>query len=247
MKTASAPYALSRTLPISAHSEPGKRYILTIRDLPKEEKPREKLLSVGPGALSLQELLAVLLSAGTRKEEILAMTARITREYGERSLLSQTDAKAMARDLDIPLGKAMQVVAAGEMGRRFFRRDRNGAPVIRTAREVFDYTVDMRALPKEHLRGIYLNGHYQVIHDEVISIGTVDANIVHPREIFRPAISVGAAAVILIHNHPSGILKPSQEDIEVTRRVANVGKAVGIELVDHIIVTEEGYTSIPLT
>ena len=235
------PYNLSVKLPLSRQD---KRYLLTIRDLPQEEKPREKMMSLGPGALSLYELLAILLNTGTKKEGVLEMTSRISREYGEKSLFSQIDSKTMAKDLDIPLGKAQQIVAVGELGRRFFKRDRNGSRVIRTAKEVFDYVSDMRNLPKEHLRGIYLNGHYQVIHDEVISIGTVDANIVHPREIFRPAISVGAAAVILVHNHPSEILSPSSEDILVTEQVAKVGELMGIELVDHIIVSKNGYRSI---
>lgn len=220
--------------------------MLTIRDLPQEEKPREKMLSRGPGALAPHELLAVLLNTGTRKEGILEMTSRILREYGERNALFQTDAKQMARDLDIPLAKALQIAAVGELGRRFFQRDRNGSPVIRTAREVFEYVGDMRHLPKEHLRGLYLNSHYQVIRDEIISIGTVDANVIHPREVFRPALSCSAAAVILVHNHPSGVLEPSKEDTLITRQIAEAGKLMAIELIDHIIVASGGFTSIAL-
>lgn len=225
---------------------PGKRYVLAVRDLPEEDKPREKLIARGPGALSPMELLAVVLGQGTRKEGVLAMTARIAREYGERNILSQTDAKAMARDLDIPLIKALQIVAVGELGRRFFMPKRNGSSVVRTARDAFEYVADMRNLSKEHLRGIYLNAHYQIIHDEIISIGTVDINIVHPREVFRPAISCSAAAIILVHNHPSGIIKPSAEDRAVTLQIAQAGKLVGIELVDHIIVTAKEFASIPI-
>jgi len=224
----------------------GKRYTLTIRDLPDEDKPREKLLARGPGALTPQELLAIVLEKGTRKEGVLAMTARIVREYGERSVLNHTDAKLLARDLDIPLGKAMQIVAVGELGRRFFERSKNGAAVIRTAKDVFEYIIDMRTLSKEHLRGIYLNAHYQVIHDEVISIGTVDANIVHPREVFRPALSCSAAAVVLVHNHPSGVLEASAEDRRVTKQIKDAGALIGIELIDHIIVTADAFASIPL-
>lgn len=224
----------------------GKRYTLAIRDLPDNEKPREKLRSHGPEALLLAELLAVVFGQGTRKEEVLAMAMRIAREYGERNIFSQKDAEAMSRDLDIPIVKAMQIVAVGELGRRFFAPTRNGATVIRTARDVFEYVADMRALKKEHLRGIYLNAHYQVVHDEIISIGTVDANIIHPREVFRPALSCSATAVILTHNHPSGILTPSKEDRVVTSQIAAAGKLIGIELVDHIIITAEGFESIPL-
>ncbi len=222
----------------------GKRYVLRVRDLPAEQKPRERLLTEGPGALSTAELLAVVLSTGTKKEEILTMTNRIMKEYGERSVLLSTDAKALAADLDIPLGKAEQIVACGELGRRYFRRSQNGAPVIRTAKDVFEYTMDMRNLSKEHLRGLYLNTHYQLVHDETISIGTIDANIVHPREVFRPALAHSAAAVILVHNHPSGNAEASMADQEVTRQLSEAGMLLGIDLIDHVIVTADSFTSI---
>lgn len=227
-----------------AQYETGKRYILTIRDIPDKDRPREKLLAHGPGALTPQELLAIVLEKGTRKEGVLEMTERIVREYGERNVFVNTDAKKLAHDLGIPLNKAMQIVATGELGRRFFERSRNGAAVIRTADDAFEYTADMRALKKEHLRGIFLNAHYQVVHDEIISIGTVDANIVHPREVFRPAISCSAAGVVLVHNHPSGILEPSAEDRRVTKQIKEAGSLIGIELVDHLIVTADGFKSI---
>jgi DNA repair protein RadC len=223
----------------------GKRYTLRVRDLPSEDKPREKLLSAGPGALSTADLLAVVLSTGTKKEEVLTMTHRIMHEYGERNILLSTDANALSIDLDIPLGKAMQIIACGELGRRYFRRTKNGAPVIRTAKDVFDYVVDMRNLSKEHLRGLYLNTHYQLVHDETISIGTVDANIVHPREVFRPALAYSAAAVILVHNHPSNNVDASTADREITRQLTDAGALLGIDLIDHVIVTADAFTSIP--
>lgn len=221
-----------------------KPYALTIRDLPDNERPREKILSAGPSALTPKELLAIVLEKGTRKEGVLEMTERIVREYGERNVFANTDAKKLARDLEIPLGKAMQIVAVGELGRRFFEHNRNGFAVIRAAKDAFEYAVDMRLLKKECLRGIYLNAHYQVVHDEIISIGTVDASIVHPREIFRPGICSSAAGVILIHNHPSEILEPSAEDRRVTKQVKEAGALIGIELIDHLIVTGKGFRSI---
>jgi DNA repair protein RadC len=224
-----------------------KQYVLTIRDLPHDEQPREKLLLHGPAALSIDELLAVLLVTGTKKEGILAMSNRIIKEYGEKSLLSSTDAKALAADLSIPLNKATQIVACGELGRRFNRKSRNGAPVIRTAEDVFAHTVDMRNLTKEHLRGLYLNAHYQLVHDETISIGTVDANIVHPREVFRPALAYSAAAVILVHNHPSGNPAPSDADITMTAQLREAGALLGIDLIDHVVVTADTFISIEHT
>lgn len=221
-----------------------KRYVLTIRDLPDNERPREKLLSRGPTALASKELLAIILEKGTRKEGVLETTERIVREYGERNVFVNTDAKKLSQDVGIPLNKAMQIVAVGELGRRFFERNKNGAAVIRTAEDAFEYASDMRSLKKEHLRGIYLNAHYQVVHDEIISIGTVDANIVHPREVFRPAISCSAAGIILVHNHPSGVLEASTEDKKVTKQIREAGALIGIELVDHLIVSDNGFKSV---
>jgi DNA repair protein RadC len=103
---------------------------------------------------------------------------------------------------------------------------------------------NMEQLSKEHLRGLYLNTHFKLIHDEVISIGTINANIVHPREVFKPAIEYGAAAVIVAHNHPSGVVKPSDADIEVTKQLAAVGSVIGIPLIDHVIIGRGKYASI---
>lgn len=243
MSTFSTPYALTHTSPILSETE--RTYVLSIHDLPNEEKPRERLLEHGPKALSTTELIAVLLSVGTAKENVLSMASRITREYGERNVMQESDPQRLAREIGVPIGKAMQVVAAAELGRRFFARNDKALPVVRTARDVYDYVVDMRQLPKEHLRGLYLNAHYKVIRDEVISIGTIDANLVHPREVFRPALEHAAAAVILVHNHPSGELAPSAADTKVTEQVVEAGRLLGIELVDHIIVTKDGFVSVP--
>jgi len=105
----------------------------------------------------------------------------------------------------------------------------------------------MRTLSKEHLRGIYLNAHHKVIHDEVISIGTVNANIIHPREVFKPALEYSAAAVVLVHNHPSGEVGPSDADVDVTKQLIEAGKLLGIALVDHVIVTKDTFQSIALS
>lgn len=239
----SSPYPRARPPLTLADGE--RTYFLTINDLPCEERPRERLLSGGPSMLSTPELLAVLLSTGTTREGVLAMAHRIMTEYGERNLMQETDPERFAREVGIPVGKAMQIIAASEMGRRFFAKNEAGAPVVRTARDVFEYVVDMRTLPKEHLRGLYLNGHYKVIRDEVISIGTLDSNMVHPREVFRPALEYAAAAVILVHNHPSGVTDASQADVDVTRQLIEAGALLGIELVDHVIVTKASYASVP--
>lgn len=221
-----------------------KQYTLTIKDMPTEDKPREKLAHYGPSALSVQELVAVILTTGTKKEGVMSMASRIIKDYGEKTLAGQRDAAAMAKDLDIPLIKAMQIVACAELGRRFFDKSISGPQTIRTAKDVYDYLYDMRNLPKEHLRGIYLNTHHRIVHDEVISIGTINGNLIHPREVFKPAIEHGAAAVILAHNHPSGIVTPSQADIEITKHIIEVGKIIGIPVVDHVIIVADKFISI---
>ena len=238
-------YRLSKKIPISIDdSSVFPPYILAFRDVPDDMRPREKLMREGPTTLSLPELLAVMLTAGTKKEDIMAMCNRILKQYGEKSLSGERDPKRLSKELKIPIVKAHQIVASVEFGRRLFEPNPSRAKTIRTARDVFEYTKNMRDLPREHLRGIYLNQHSKVIHDEVISIGTVDAHLIHPREVWKPAIDYGAVAVILVHNHPSGNIKPSKADIEITEQLAAVGRILGIELIDHVIVSSKGFTSL---
>ncbi len=221
-----------------------RAYDLKLRDLPDDEKPREKLLQNGPEALSTVELLAIVLSVGTKKEGVLEMASRMIREYGERSLATITDAKKISEDLDIPIIKAIQLVASAELGKRFFKKGTGELAVIRSAKDVYEYAREMENYPKEQLRGLYLNTHHKVVHDEVISIGTINSNIIHPREVFRPAIQYGAVAVVLVHNHPSGIAKASKADIEITEQLVKAGKLVGINLVDHIVIAGGSYSSV---
>ncbi len=243
--TTQSPYTLrDNNLLMLASSEGKKEYVLTFRDLPDTDKPREKLLAYGPNKLSNKELLAVVLVTGTQKEDVLSLSERILKEYGQHSLSMMTDPKRISKDMDIPIVKAMQLVACGELGRRFFSKKETGLPTIRIAEDVYEYTKDMRELSREHLRGIYLDTHQRVIHDEIISIGTINSNIVHPREVFKSAIEYNAAAIILVHNHPSGMEAPSTSDIEVTKQIIEAGKILGINLLDHVIVTKNGFMSV---
>ncbi|MEI6304704.1 MAG: DNA repair protein RadC [Candidatus Taylorbacteria bacterium] len=219
-------------------------YILTIHDLPSEEKPRQKLMSQGPQSLTMRELLAVALNTGSTKEDVIEMSNRIMKEYGEKTILSETDPEHLSSDLDIPIGKACIIVAVGEIVRRQTDKSQAGFVNIRNAQDVFDYLQDMRNLPKEHLRGLFLNSHSRIIRDEVISIGTVNSNIIHPREVFRAGIECNAAAVVLAHNHPSGEVTPSSEDIEITNQLVQAGKILGITVLDHVIITKDKFISI---
>lgn len=220
------------------------RYVLRVRDLPLEDKPREKLLSAGPSNLTHVELMAVLLGVGTRKEEVMTMASRILREYGERAIMNERNPQRLAESLDIPLAKACQIVACFELGRRSYQ-DRAGKPLfVRNATQAFEHLRSMGSLQKEQLRGLYVNSRYQVIHEEIISIGSLTANIIHPREVFQPALEYNAVAVIIAHNHPSGTLEPSEGDIEATQQLVAAGKVLGIELLDHLVIAKDTFISI---
>jgi DNA repair protein RadC len=115
---------------------------------------------------------------------------------------------------------------------------------VRSAKQAWQYLRDMGRSQKEQLRGLYLNSRYQVVHDEVISVGTLTSNLVHPREVFQPALEHGAVAVIIAHNHPSGVLEPTAADIDVTEQLLQAGEVLGIELLDHIVITSSKHKSI---
>lgn len=242
-----SPYAIKNFDRLMVAAPEGERqYAYRLRDLPEAEKPREKLVAHGPETLSIVELVAVLLNVGTVKEDVLTMASRIIRDYGEKSFASLSDPIRISEEMGIPLGKACQIVASSELGRRFYKRPGGRNISIRNAKDVSAYVRDMHDLPKECLRGIYLNIHHRVVHDEVLSMGTIDANIVHPREVFKPAIEYGAAAVILVHNHPSGVVTPSHADIEVTKQIIDAGKIIGISVVDHVVVGKGKHASVPV-
>lgn len=218
--------------------------IKKVRDMANGEKPREKMIAQGPGVLSLAELLAIVLGVGTKKEEVFSMASRLLREYGEKAITIQKNPKIIAKDLKLPETKACQIVACFELGRRLFQKKPGGLITIRNANQAFNYLKDMSTLKKEQFRGLYLNNHYQLVHDEVISIGTIDTSIVSAREVFRPALEYGASAIILAHNHPSGIIKASHNDAEITNSLIEAGKILDIEIIDHLIIGQKKYISI---
>lgn len=223
----------------------GKLYkISRVRDLPDEEKPREKIIKNGVSSLSSAELLAVILGVGTKKEEVFSMSSRLLREYGEKGVVYQKNPIIIEKDLNIPLTKACQIVACFELGRRFYQKKPGGSISIRTAAQAFNYLKNMSQLNKEQFRGLYLNTHYQLIHDEVISLGTLDAALVQPREVFSPALEYCAAAVIIAHNHPSGILKATKADVEITNKLIKAGQILDIEILDHLIIGKNRFRSI---
>jgi DNA repair protein RadC len=219
-----------------------KSYKFRIRDLPEEEKPREKLRKYGPASLRNDELMAVILGKGTRREGILELSKRIMSQYGEQAIFSRGDVNTLEKVLSLSPVQACQVVAAFELGKRMFGRTTE--VFLRSPEEVFEYAKHMARLKKEHLRGLYLDTRNKLIRDEVIAIGTLNASLAHPREIFHPAIESHAAAILLVHNHPSGDPLPSKDDIELTKQVHEASKIVDIDVLDHVIIGSQSYYSL---
>lgn len=219
-------------------------YVIRFKDLPDYEKPRERLLELGPAHLSVAELVAVIWGVGSPKEDVLAMAKRTIKEYGDKALGNELKPQRLSAALDIPLTKACQLVASIELGRRFQTKQSGRPAQVRNAQQAYLYLKDMGAGKKEQLRGLYLNSQYQVVHDEVISVGSLTANIVHPREVFQPAVEHGAIAIILAHNHPSGRLQPTTADVEITEQLISAGQVLGIDLLDHLVITAKRYVSV---
>ena len=219
-------------------------YEINMKVLPEDEKPREKLLKYGSGALKNAELLAIVLNTGYKGEGVLELSGRIIKEYGSKAITFERNVARMMETLGVPKVKACQIVACFELGRRFFKEDPSKTPIIRSPDDAYKYLEDMRKLKKEELRGLYLNTKNKLIHDEVISIGTLTANLVHPREAFLPAVEYSAAGLIVAHNHPSGDPTPSEDDIKVTKQLIDAGRIMNIDLLDHIIVGDGRFISI---
>jgi len=215
-----------------------------IQSMPLDDRPRERLVRYGPDVLKNAELLAIILNTGYRDESVLELASRILQEYGSRAITKEKDVKRLMEEAGIPIVKSCQIIACFEIGRRFFMEDTNKMPTIRDAEDVYRYLDDLRDLKKEQFRGLYLNSRNKLIYDEVISIGTLTKSLIHSREIFRPAIEFSSAAVILSHNHPSGDPSPSEKDIRITKQFIEVGKIIGIEVLDHVIIGKDKYTSL---
>jgi len=223
-------------------SKPNQSYNLRIRDLPEEDKPREKLREQGPTALKNYELMAVILGRGTKREGVLELSQRIMAQYGGQAVFTEGDVGKIEKVLGLSPVQACQVVAAFELGKRVFGRQTE--VFLRSPEEVFEYAKDMARLKQEHLRGLYLDTRNKLIRDEVVTIGTLNESLAHPREIFHPAVEAHAAAIILVHNHPSGDPFPSRDDIELTKQILEASKIMDIDVLDHVIIGEGRYYSL---
>ena len=215
---------------------------MKIKDLPKSDRPREKLIAKGVENLKDSELLAILLRTGTKGKNVIEIASHILSKYSKKRLLQMTY-KDLAQITGIDSGKATTLLAAFELAKRTLEVNDTNLPVVTTAKDSVAQLSDMRDLKKEHFVVLYLNAKNQLVHKETISMGTLNANLVHPREVFEPALKHSAAQIIAAHNHPSGDPKPSEDDLELTKRLAEAGKMMGIEVMDHVIVSKNSYFS----
>ena len=204
--------------------------------------PREKLERLGPEALRDEELLAVLLRTGYEGKNVLRVADGILRRYPPEVLLDM-GLEGLTRLKGIGRAKAAGLVAAFELARRALDRGIGIAPALSQPVDVVGIVSDLRALRKEHFVSVFLNARNQMISRETVSVGTLNASLVHPREVFAPAVGSSAASVILVHNHPSGDVTPSREDVDLTKRMVQAGDIMGIEVLDHVIVAEERFLS----
>lgn len=211
-----------------------------IKDLPKIERPREKLIQYGPARLSNSELLAIILRSGKKGENVVDLANKILKKYKAENLpnLTYNELKEFS---GLGPAKTCEIVACFELGKRLLKG--KIARLYLKPEEVFKELKDIRDHKKEHFIIFYLDSRNQEIKREIISVGSLNANLVHPREVFEPAVKHLAAQVILAHNHPSGNPEPSEDDLTLNKRLVEAGKILGIEVIDHIIVSKNGYLS----
>lgn len=210
---------------------------ITIKDLPPEERPREKMKNLGPAALSNAELLAILIRVGNKNESAVQLATRILARSGGLRNLPDQSLEDLQENKGIGPDKAVMIKAALELGCRLATAPRDAAGSITTPGQAANlFMEELRYKKKEFFKILLLNTKGHVISREEISVGSLNASIVHPREIFNIPLRKSAAAVILVHNHPSGDPAPSREDIEVTRRLVDAGHLLGISVRDHIII-----------
>jgi DNA repair protein RadC len=209
------------------------------------DRPRERLDTLGPAALSDAELIALLLRTGDRDGDALSVATDLLERQGGLQGLSTAGGVELGRSAGIGPAKSASVRAALEIGRRLAGRRLAAGSVIRSPSDVYrHFHPSLRDARQERFVVVLLDARQRVLRSEVISQGTLTASLVHPREVFRPALRDAAAALVLVHNHPSGDPTPSAEDREVTARLAKAGEILGIRVVDHVVVAERGFCSL---
>lgn len=217
----------------------------SMRDLPQEDRPREKLLSRGAETLGNNELLAVLLGTGIRSSSALELANQILTTTGGLKGLAGFSAEALARLRGLRSARAAQLLAAIELGRRAVSEPDTDRPVFRTPDDAGRYLLPRFSTKSvEEFGLLVLDTRNRLKRSQVVSKGSLNGSLVHPREVYREAVALQAAGLILFHNHPSGDPTPSREDIDLTRRLREAGKIMGIEVLDHIILGAARYVSL---
>ncbi len=218
---------------------------MNIKEIPLESRPRERMKQVGIEALSNAELLAIVLRTGTRQENVVEMCNRILSKHS-LSELSELSLKELQEIKGVGESKAMQIKAIFEINKRK-KQNENKVQKIRNAEDVFNYfREELENKKKEYFYALLLDSKNKIIKKELVSIGTLDSSLVHPREIFKGAIKNSAASIILVHNHPSGDPEPSQQDIEVTKEIVKAGQVLNIKVLDHVIIGKNRWSNISL-
>ena len=208
---------------------------MKIKDIPEQNRPRERFKKHGPEVLSDAELFAIILRTGTINENVVDVSNRLIKEYGLNKLFD-CSLKELKKIKGIGPSKAMQILAMAELGKR---RTSSKTPIkkITCAKDVFNYFHErLKDKKEEYFYILMLNTQNNIIGEHLISKGILDASIVHPREIFKPAIKNSSSKIILVHNHPSGDPTPSPEDDDITRRLIEVGEGLGIKIIDSVII-----------
>ena len=214
-----------------------------VSDLPRGLQPREKLQKQGERSLSHSELMAIALSSGTRASNVVKIADGLVRKYGFDAL-PNISLKEWQTNRGIGLVKACQLKAFFELGRRSFAPKDDERPTLSGPREAYAQVKDLRRARKEHLVALYLDSQNRLLARETIAIGSLNTTRTHPREILQPAIACSALGFILAHNHPSGSLTPSQDDVDFTRAIKRACEIIGIGLYDHLIVSASGFVSL---
>lgn len=215
-----------------------------IREMPLHERPRERLARHGAEALSSVELLAIILRTGTRKMSALDLANGLLKSYNLKKL-SQLSVAELSRLQGIKAAKACQIAACFELAKRLCNYNAEPRPKIKNSQDVYALlSPHASGLKKECFKCLYLSTKNQLLKEETISVGTLNASVVHPREVFRGAIQESAASIILVHNHPSGDPQPSNDDIELTKKLFESGKLIGINVLDHVIIGDGQFASL---
>ncbi|MFH1943509.1 MAG: DNA repair protein RadC [bacterium] len=219
-------------------------YHTKIKEWPEEERPREKLLALGPQALTDAELLALVIESGTGGITALDLAKRLLVEHESLSELASKGVAELARMKGIGPARGARILAALEVGRRIDSGKKKARVKVNSPEDVVGYILpSVRGLKKEVFKAILLDSGNKIIRDVTVSQGTLNASIVHPREVFKPAVDYLAAGVILVHNHPSGEAAPSVEDRKVTTQFLKASEVMGIPVLDHIILAGNAYFS----